>query len=315
LDFAPKSNFATEPLRADLASARLERRRAGGTHGVPCISRRQEHWKPTVDDMGRGQVTPECFPGTDRDGRLEPERWLLDGRGMAADGPSGRGRPARPRRLVGVHTPTGHGCVLTHLPPRLGPRQVAALYRVRWEGELRIRREKSVTRLDASDADRPCALKTRWHASLIASTIGARRAPTHHVHTRPQAPGAPRTQAPRQPRRLALPHAVSGQSIAQARERTGAEATPRWPQIAAWRTPRGRAPHWRRRPSVRAQLRGWNRQPMTRHKTNGGEVNHGHFKAAASVDTYGYRWFEKSIRLSAPPSAIEGIFCVSREVP
>jgi hypothetical protein len=100
-------------------------------------------------------------------------------------------------------------------------------------------------------------------------------------------PNKPTPESPRHPRRLALQLAVSCQSIAQAFELTGAEATQRWTKIAALLTQSGRDPHWRRRPSVLDQLRGWKRQPMTRKKTNGGEVNHGNFKAAASVDTYG----------------------------
>src|SRR2546430_5866212 len=120
----------------------------------------------------------------------------------------------------------------------------------------------------------------------MASTIAALLAHTHNVHTRPQQPGAPRPQAPRHPRRLALQLAVSCQSIAQAFELTGAEATQRWTKIAALLTQSGRDPHWRRRPSVLDQLRGWKRQPMTRKKTNGGGGNNGNFKAGASEDTH-----------------------------
>src|SRR5207245_6906812 len=123
----------------------------------------------------------------------------------------GRWRHALPRRLVGVQTPKGYCFFLTNLPPRLGPRQVADLYRVRWEIELSIRLDKSVNRLDAIDAEQPCTLKTLLHASLMASTIAALLAHTHNVQTRPQQAGAPRTQAPLHPRRLALQLAVSCQ--------------------------------------------------------------------------------------------------------
>lgn len=231
--------------------------------------------------MARGQVTQEFFPGTALDVRRAQEILGLDGRVIDADVPIGRGSHALPLRRVGVQTPKGHGVFLTKLPPRIGPRQVADLSRGRWEVERRIRLEKSVNRLDAIDAERPCALKPRLPASLIASTIGALLAHTHHVHTRPQQPGAPRTQAPLPPRRLAVQLAVSCPSIAQAFELTGAEATHRWTKIAELLTQSGRDPNGRRRPSVLDQRRGWKRQPMTRKKTNGGEVNHCHFKAAA----------------------------------
>ena len=146
---------------------------------------------------------------------------VLDGRTIDADVHVGNGKKRVHVRLVGVQTPKGYCFFLTNLPPRIGPRQVADLYRVRWEVELSIRLDKSVNRLDAIDAEQPCTLKTLLHASLIASTIAALLAHTHNVQTRPQQPGAPRTEAPLHPRRLALQLAVSCQSIAQAFELTG----------------------------------------------------------------------------------------------
>jgi hypothetical protein len=147
--------------------------------------------------------------------------------------------------------------------------------------ELSIRLDKSVNRLDAIDAERPCTLKTLLHASLIASTIAALLAHTHNVKTRPREAGTPRSEAPLHPRRLALQLAVSCQSIAQAFDLQGGEAQRRWDKIAALLTHSGKDPNWRRRPSVLDQLRGWKRQPLTRKKTNGGDVNHRNFKAAA----------------------------------
>jgi hypothetical protein len=138
-----------------------------------------------------------------------------------------------------------------------------------------------VNRLDAIDAEQPCTLKPLLHASLMASTIAALLAHTHHVPTRPQQAGAPRTQAPLHPRRLAWQLAVSCQSIAQAFERQGAEATPRWKKIAPLLTHSGKDPNWRRRPSVLDQLRGWKPQPIARKKTNGGDASHGNLKAVA----------------------------------
>jgi len=163
----------------------------------------------------------------------------------------------------------------------MGPWQVADLYRGRWEVERRIRLDKSVNRLDAIAAEPPCTLKTLLQASRLASTLAALLAPTHHVQTRPQQPGAPRTEAPLHPRRLAWQLAVACQSIAQAFELPGAEATHRWNKMAAWLTPSGKDPNWRRRPSVLDQLRGWKRQPIRRKKPNNRDVSHGHIKVAA----------------------------------
>jgi hypothetical protein len=227
-------------LLADLAYASLARLRACETHDVRFVIRLKENWKPKVDYVARGQITQEFFPGTDFDALLADDTLVLEGRAIDADVPIGRGRHSLPLRLVGIQTPKGYGFFLTNLPPRIGPRQVADLYRVRWEVELSIRLDKSVNRLDAIDAEQPCTLKTLWHASLIASTRAALLAPTHNVHTRPQPPGAPRPEAPLHPRRLALQLAVSCQSIAQAFELQGAEATHRWNKIAAWLTHSGK---------------------------------------------------------------------------
>jgi hypothetical protein len=268
-------------LLADLAYASLARLRACEAHGVRVVIRLKDNWKPKVDYLARGQVTQEFFAGTDLDALLEEETLLLEGRVVDADVHVGKGKAAVHLRLVGVPTPKGYCFFLTNLPPRIGPWQVADLYRVRWEVELSIRLDKSVNRLDAIDAERPCTLKTLLHASLIASTIAALLAHTHNVQTRPQQPGAPRTEAPLHPRRLALQLAVSCQSIAQAFERKGAEATQRWNKIAELLTHGGRDPNWCRRPSVLDQLRGWKRQPIARRDANSGDVSNRNLKAAA----------------------------------
>src|SRR5918996_1646293 len=189
---------------ADLAYARLARLRTCDEHGVRYVMRLKDNWKPKVDYLARGQVTEAFFPGTDLDALLNDETLVLDGRAIDADVHVGGGTNPLPLRLVGVQTPKGYGFFLTNLPPRIGPLQVADLYRVRWEVELSIKLDKSVHRLDQIDAERPCSLKTLLHASLVASTIAAILAHTHNVQTRPQQAGAPRTQAPLHPRRLAL---------------------------------------------------------------------------------------------------------------
>jgi hypothetical protein len=266
---------------ADLAYASLDRLQACDTHGVRYVIRLKDNWKPKVDDLARGQVTEAFFPGTDLDALLEDDTLVLDGRAIDADVHVGTGKARVHVRLVGVQAPKGYCFFLTNLPPRIGPRQVADLYRVRWEVELSIRLDTSVNRLDAIDAEQACTLKTLLYASLIASTIAAILAHTHNVQTRPQQPGAPRTEAPLHPRRLALQLAVSCQSIAQAFELTGAEATQRWNTIAEVLTHSGKDPNWRRRPSVLDQLRGWKRQPLTRKKPTTGDVSHCHVKTAA----------------------------------
>jgi putative transposase len=255
-------------LLIDLAYASVARLRACNTHGVRFVIRLKDNWKPQVDYMARGRVTPEFFPGTDLDVLREEAILVLDGRAIDADGHVGRANNPLPLRLVGLHTPKGYGFFLTNLPPRIGPRQVGDLYRIRWEVELSIRLDKSVHRLDHVDAERPCSVKTLLHASRIASLIAALLAHTHNQQTHPQQEGAPRTEAPLHPRRLALQLAVSCQSIAQAFDLQGIEAQHRWQQIAAVLIHSGRDPNWRRRPSVLDQLRGWKRQPIAQKQPN-----------------------------------------------
>jgi putative transposase len=255
-------------LLADLAYASLARLRACNSHGVRFVIRLKDNWKPKVDAVARGQVTPEFFPGTDLDVLLKDEILVLDGRAIDADVRVGGAHNPVHLRLVGVHTPKGYCFFLTNLPPRLGPRQVADIYRVRWEVELSIKLDKSVHRLDQIDAERPCSVKTLLHASLMASIIAALLAHTHNMQTQPAEAGTPRTEAPLHPRRLALQLAVSCQSIAQACDLRGARAKQRWQQIADVLMHSGRDPNWRRRPSVLDQLRGWKRQPAVRPQTS-----------------------------------------------
>ena len=254
-------------LLADLAYASLARLRACHTYDVRFVIRLKDNWKPKVEYIARGQVTREFFPGTDLDTLLAEETLVLDGRAIDADVHVGGGPHPLLLRLVGVQTPKGYCFFLTNLPPRIGPLQVADLYRVRWEVELSIRLDKSVHRLDEIDAERPCSLKTLLHASLIASTIAAILAHRHNLSTRPKEVGAPRTEAPLHTRLLALQLAVSCQSIAQAFELKGTKAKQRWNMIADLLTHAGRDPNWRRRPSVLDQLRGWKRQPVARDKS------------------------------------------------
>jgi hypothetical protein len=249
-------------LLADLGYASLARLRACEAHGVSFVIRLKDNWKPTVDEIARGQVSQTFFPGTDLDALLAQDILMRDGRVIDADVHVGGDTHPLHLRRVGVQTPKGYCFFLTNLPPRLGPRQVADLYRVRWEVELRIRLDTSVHRLDEVDSEQPCSLKTLLHASLIASSIAALLAHTHNLQTRPPQAGAPRTEAPLHPRRLALQLAVSCQAIAQALDLRGAEATPRWDKIAALLTHSGKDPNWRRRPSVLDRLRGWKRQPV-----------------------------------------------------
>jgi hypothetical protein len=227
---------------ADLASASLARRRACEHDEGHFVIRRKDHWTPQVDHIAHGQVTRQFCPGTALDVLLAEHTLILDGQAMAAAGPVGGASIPLPVRLVGAQTPPGDGFFRTNLPPRVGPRQVADLERVRWEVERSMQLEQSVQRLDAIAAAYACSLKTRLQASLMASTITAVRAHRHHLKTCPQPGGAPRTEAPLPTRLLALPRTVSCQSIAQAVALTGAEAKRRGVRSRTCSRPQAKTP-------------------------------------------------------------------------
>jgi hypothetical protein len=228
----------------------------------------QDNWQPRVDDLARGQVTQEFCPGPALAALLDQEILVLNGHTVDADVRVGSTTQPVHLRVVWVHTPQGSGFFRTNLPPRLGPRPVADLDRVRWEVERSIKLAKAVHRLDQVDAERAGSVKTLLHASLLASMIAALLAHLHTMQPRPSQEGEARTQAPVHPRRLAWQLAVSCPSIAQAFDLQGVAAKRRWQQLAELLTHSGRDPHWRRRPSVVDQLRGWKRQPVVRHHTN-----------------------------------------------
>lgn len=138
-----------------------------------------------------------------------------------------------------------------------------------------------MNRLDALDAEQPCTVTPLWQAARLASTLATFLAQTPKVAPRPQQVGASRTQAPLQPRRLALQRAVSCQAMAQAFERTGTEATRRWDTIAELLTISGKAPNWRRQPAVLDQLWGWKRPPRARKQAISRDISPRNIKETA----------------------------------
>ena len=131
---------------------------------------------------------------------------------------------------------------------------------IRWEVEISIKLDKTVHRLDESDAERPWSIKTMLHASLIASIITAILVHKHNWTTRPKEKDQPRTQPPLHQMLVAKMLAVSCLSIARASTFRGPKAKAEWQRIADNLTHAGKDPNWRRRPSVLDQMRGWKPQ-------------------------------------------------------
>ena len=81
---------------ADLASTSLACLRAGETSKVRFVIRLKDTWQPRVDDIARGQVTREFFPGTDRDALLQEDPLVLEDRAIDADVRVGGGKSPLP---------------------------------------------------------------------------------------------------------------------------------------------------------------------------------------------------------------------------
>ena len=231
-------------------------------HDVRYVIRLKESWKPKVQRIDRGTVRRRFTPGTDLDLLLDEAVLLLDGKAIDAQVRIGEGARALDCRLVAVHGPNGYCFYLTNLPAAVGPRQVADLYRVRWEIESDNKLDKSCLNLDQIGARTGPAVRALVHASLVGSIIVGLL--THHHRRRERPPsrqGTERTSAPLHPQSLARAMGCAATSFAQAMELTGHAATRRWHELTAYLEHLGKDPNWRRRPSILDQLRGWRISP------------------------------------------------------
>lgn len=243
----------------DLGYASFKLIRDCNEHGVHFVIRLKESWKPKVQHVARGHVTRTFLAGTDLDALLEDETLVLDGNVVDVDVGFGKTGETARCRMVGVPTPDGkYRFYLTSLPPCVGPRQVADLYRVRWEIESDNKLNKSMMHLDEIGARTPAAVRAMVHASMVSSIIACLL--SHH-HRLDEAP-PPRTNAERKtppihPQALALAMASASGSIANALQLQGKAADEEWQRIAQLLTHLGKDPNWRRSPSILDQLRGW----------------------------------------------------------
>jgi hypothetical protein len=256
-------------LLIDLGYASLERLRDCRRFGVQVVIRLKENWQPKVKTIHRGEVTRTFTPGTDLDVLLADAVLLLDGKVIDATVTVGTGPDAVPMRLVGVPMPTGrYGFYLTTLPATIGPRQVADLYRVRWEIESNNKIDKASHRLDEIDARKPEAVHALLHASIIASILVGVLVHKHHLAQHGDLPPrARRTTAPLHAGLLARMLSVCAFRIADAMQLTGARADREWDDIARALVHMGEDPNWKSRPSILDQLRGWKRATRAKKRT------------------------------------------------
>jgi len=233
------------------------------TYDVCFVIRLKDNWKPRVDAIARGRFTKTFLAGTDLDGLIDKDILLLDGTVVDVDVSLGSGTSTVRCRLVGVPTPEGtYRFYLTNLPASVGPRQVADLYRVRWEIESDNKLDKSCMHLDKIRARTGQAVRALVDASIVSSIIACLLAHHHRLDEKPPPRvGAERETAPVHPRVLALAMGSAATTIACAMDMSGKSADAEWLRIAELLTHLGKDPNWRRRPSILDQLRGWRITP------------------------------------------------------
>jgi len=247
-------------LLADLGYASVGLLSDCAQHGVKVVIRLKESWKPRVHAIDSGNLTRTFAPGTDLDLLLRQKTLLLDGTDIDAAVQVGTQDVAT--RLVAIVTPKGYCFYLTNLPRTVSPRQVADLYRVRWEIEGDNKLDKSCLNLSEIGARTGASVRALVHASLTGSIMIGLLAYHHRRReTTPPKEGAPRTTPPIHAQSLARAVGCAAQGIATAMTLHGAAARRRWQELADYLEHLGRDPNWRRRPSVLDQLRGWQIEP------------------------------------------------------
>jgi putative transposase len=247
----------------DLGYASVARLLKCDEHGVVYVIRLKDNWKPRVQHIHRGEVTATFCAGSDLDVLLRDGTLLVDGRVIDAAvtvGPVGREAHCR---LVGVPGPDGeYHLYLTNLPRAAGPKQVADIYRVRWEIEADNKLDKSCNHLDEITARTGPAARALVHASLVSSMLACLIVHRHRLSQhRPPASGTERKFAPLHPQSLARAMAATAQRIADTLDLPAAAAAPVWQKIADYLVHLGTDPNWRSRPSVLDQMRGWSTSP------------------------------------------------------
>jgi len=247
----------------DLGYASFKLIRDCQEHGVRFVIRLKDSWKPRVQQVGRGSVTRDFVAGSDLDQLINEEILVLDGKVIDVDVTLGSGKSLVSCRMVGVPTPEGtYRFYLTNLPPAVGPRQIADIYRVRWEIESDNKLDKSCSHLDQIIARTGPTVRAMVHASMVSSIIACILA--HHVRLNevpPPCQGAERMTAPIHPQSLARAMGSASGTIASAMDMRGEQASREWDRIAGFLSHLGRDPNWRRSPSILDQLRGWKISP------------------------------------------------------
>jgi hypothetical protein len=260
-------------LLADLGYASFQRLIDCEKYGVMFVIRLKENWKIRVERVNRGLLAKKFTAGADFQMMIQQSVILLQGRSVDLDVCLSSGSRTVRSRLVGVPSAKGYCFYLTNLPRAVGPRQVADIYRVRWEIETDNKLDKSCLHLDKITARTPHSVRALVHATMASSIIVGLLAHRHRLQEAPpQVRGAERKTAPIHPQALALAMGCAATSIATAMELNGDAAQQKWRSLAGYLEHLGKDPNWRRNPSILDQLRGWTISPGRPRKARAASV-------------------------------------------
>jgi putative transposase len=229
-------------LLVDLGYASMERLRDCQRFGVSIVMRLKKGWKPKIQRVVRGNLSKTFVPGTDLELVLDDPALIL---GNCIDAEVTVGADGIPMRLVGVLKPKrGYFFYLTNLSRSLGPRQVATLYRVRWEIELNNKLDKSSHRLREIDARKPAAVHALVHATMISSMLVGLIVHRYNTAVAKRCKNA-RTEPPLHHGLVARMLATCAFRIADALELEGESADAAWEHLASVIVHAGKDPNGR----------------------------------------------------------------------
>lgn len=218
-------------------------------HGVALILRLKKGWRPlllrevcadgTVFEV-EGQETTESL--------LELRTEGTDGATFDLDVAFGKGKDRVEARLVGVPGDDGaYRWCITLLPWQThSPELVCELYRVRWEIECEMKRDKSGARLDQLRGRNVDSVIALVYASLLQTILA-----NHLVYL--DLRDRPPKRAPMHGLAIALALSANHQLLLLVIE---LDEPATWKRAARVLRARGHDPNWRRRPSILDQLRG-----------------------------------------------------------
>lgn len=260
-------------LLCDLGYASHALLRACAEFDVRYVIRLKENWKAKVTHIARGREAATFVPGTDFDALVTTGVIRLDGRLVDLDVELGTGKSRVASRLVGVLTERGYCFYLTNLPPKVAPRIVCDLYRIRWEIELDNKLDKSCHRLDQVGARTGPAVRALVYASIVASMLVCLLTHRHRLsEAPPPRKGAERKKPPVHAQGVSRMLGIAAGSVARAFELRGRAAEKEWEHIASLLN-HETDPNWRRRPSILDQMRGWRVSPGAPRKGRAGRAS------------------------------------------